>query len=119
MNYFRYSISMKHIAYLCAGFVLLTASYYADKAGRSLLVQREEQKVDYENLVTITQLPETFPKPNASAVWEGELEAKATGTYCFKLHYAGYTKAFMNTSTLITIIRIGLLYSRVQMCRLC
>ena len=45
MNYFRYSISMKHIAYLCAGFVLLTASYYADKAGRSLLVQREEQKV--------------------------------------------------------------------------
>ena len=110
----NYSLSrfgdQRPYADLCEAFTLydkqgkagsLTASYYADKAGRSLLVQREEQKVDYENLVTIKQLPEAFPKLNASAVWEGELEAKATGTYRFKLHYAGYTKVFMDGKEII------------------
>ena len=79
----------------------LTATYYTDKAKNSVLIQRDEDKVDYENLKTIKNLPADFPKPSASATWEGEIEAKETGTYHFKLHYAGYTKVFVNNEEII------------------
>lgn len=79
----------------------LTASYYTDKAGKQPLTARPEQKVDYENLVTIKNLPEGFPKPGASAVWEGEIEPKETGTYRLKLHYAGYTRVFVDQEEII------------------
>ena len=79
----------------------LTATYYTDKAKISVLIQRDEDKVDYENLKTIKTLPADFPKPSASATWEGEIEAKETGTYHFKLHYAGYTKVFVNNEEII------------------
>ena len=49
----------------------LTATYYTDKAKNSVLIQRDEDKVDYENLKTIKNLPADFPKPSASATWEG------------------------------------------------
>ena len=79
----------------------MTATYYTDKAKISVLIQRDEDKVDYENLKTIKNLPADFPKPSASATWEGEIEAKETGTYHFKLHYAGYTKVFVNNEEII------------------
>ena len=79
----------------------LTATYYTDKKGTIQLIQRPETKVDYENLVTTKQLPEGFPKPQASATWEGEIEAKESGVYRFKLHYAGYTKVFVDGKEII------------------
>ena len=79
----------------------LTATYYTDKTKHSVLIRRDEDKVDYENLKTIKNLPADFPKPSASATWEGEIEAKETGTYHFKLHYAGYTKVFVDNKEII------------------
>lgn len=79
----------------------LTATYYNDKSGSSVLEKRAENKVDYENLVTIKNFPKEFPKPDASATWEGEIVPGETGTYRFKLHYAGYTKIFVDNKEIV------------------
>ncbi|MDH6303426.1 alpha-D-xyloside xylohydrolase [Parabacteroides sp. PF5-5] len=74
----------------------ITASYYSDKAGKDLLISRNERKIDYEDLVSIKNFPDNFPRNNAYATWEGEIEAKESGKHHFKLHYAGYTKVFID-----------------------
>ena len=74
----------------------LTATYYKDKAGKEVQAVREEQKVNYEDLKTIKAFPEAFPSNSATAVWEGELEPTESGLHHFKMHYAGYSKIFIN-----------------------
>lgn len=54
--------------------------------------ERTESEIDYENLETVKKFPADFTFNNSSIVWTGEIEAKETGLYHFKLYYAGYTK---------------------------
>ncbi|MCC8153953.1 MAG: DUF5110 domain-containing protein, partial [Tannerellaceae bacterium] len=53
-------------------------------------------------LVSIKNLPETFPTGKAYATWEGEIEPQETGDFRFKLHYAGYTKVFINNEEIVS-----------------
>lgn len=67
----------------------LTATYKV--AGGDVFVQKDEAEIDYENLETVKKFPADFPFNNSKIVWEGEIEAKESGSYHFKLYYAGYT----------------------------
>lgn len=72
----------------------LTATYTSADGESS--VQRNEDKLDYENLETVENFPEGFPFWESNIRWEGAIEAEETGTYEFKLYYAGYTSVHMN-----------------------
>ena len=75
----------------------LSATYLStNREGEEFKTVRSEQSVDYETLTTIRNFPERFPRGNASASWKGKLEPSETGTYRFRLHYAGYVKVFIN-----------------------
>ena len=67
----------------------LTATYTT--AEGKVFVQQDESEIDYEHLEAVKKFPADFPFNNSSIVWEGEIEASETGTYHFKLYYAGYT----------------------------
>ncbi|MCC8142486.1 MAG: DUF5110 domain-containing protein [Tannerellaceae bacterium] len=79
----------------------LTASYYNNGKSTPLTIQRKESVIDYEDIVTIKNLPETFPTNKAYATWEGSIEPEESGTFRFKLHYAGYTKVFIDNKELV------------------
>ncbi len=68
----------------------LTAKYITSDG--SIFTQREESEIDYENLETVNKFPKDFPFNSSEIVWEGQIEAKETGDYFFKLYYAGYTR---------------------------
>ncbi|MCC8096667.1 MAG: DUF5110 domain-containing protein [Tannerellaceae bacterium] len=80
----------------------LTASYFTQGKSSGLSLTRNENKIDYENLGTILNFPESFPTPEAYATWEGEIEPKESGTFYFRLHYAGYTKVFIDNQEVIS-----------------
>ncbi|WP_197092673.1 TIM-barrel domain-containing protein [Labilibaculum euxinus] len=67
----------------------LTATYTTGKGEE--FAKRDEADIDYENLETVKKFPADFPFNNSKIVWEGEIEAKESGIYHFKLYYAGYT----------------------------
>ncbi|MBN2597854.1 MAG: DUF5110 domain-containing protein [Marinifilaceae bacterium] len=67
----------------------LTATYTTGKGEE--FTKRDESDIDYENLETVKKFPEDFPFSHSKIVWEGEIEAKESGIYHFKLYYAGYT----------------------------
>ncbi len=79
----------------------LTATYYGDQASSAPSLVRKESKIDYEDLVTIKNFPDKFPTNEAYATWEGEIEPKESGMHHFKLHYAGYTKVFIDGKEVI------------------
>ncbi len=68
----------------------LTARYITSSG--KVFSEREEAEIDYENLETVNKFPENFPFNNSEIVWEGQIEAKESGDYFFKLYYAGYTR---------------------------
>ena len=74
----------------------LTATYYKDRTSSVQPLIRKEDKINYEDLVTIKNFPEKFPSNEAYATWEGEIEPTESGVHHFKLHYAGYTKVFID-----------------------
>ncbi|MDH6357827.1 TIM-barrel domain-containing protein [Parabacteroides sp. PF5-9] len=74
----------------------LTATYYVDSDTSNVFVSRMENKIDYENLETVKHFPENFPFNNSTIVWEGDLQAKESGTHRFLLYYAGYTKIWID-----------------------
>jgi alpha-D-xyloside xylohydrolase len=79
----------------------LTATYYGDGKAAAPTTQRAESEIDYEVLTTVRNFPPRFPRNNAYAVWEGELEPNESGIHHFKLHYAGYTRVFIGGEEVI------------------
>ncbi len=79
----------------------LTATYYADKSGKQIHLIRPEDRIGYEDLETIKDFPQGFPTNQATAVWEGFIEPKESGIHHFKMHYAGYSKVFINNEEVI------------------
>ena len=75
----------------------LTATYM----NRDTTLSRRESVINYENLSLIKNFPENFKLSNADVVWEGEIEASETGIYRFFIHYAGYTKVFLNNEPVV------------------
>ncbi|MBS2211967.1 DUF5110 domain-containing protein [Carboxylicivirga mesophila] len=71
----------------------LTATYTTSDG--TVFVQQDEADIDYEHLDAVKQFPEAFPFENSTIEWEGQIEAPESGTYHFKLYYAGYTKVEM------------------------
>jgi len=67
----------------------LTATYTA--ADNSVHTRRVESEIDYEFLSDQGKFPEGFPFFQSQITWQGEIEAPESGTYEFKLYYAGYT----------------------------
>ena len=79
----------------------LTATYMVGGDSNDVFVERDEKKIDYENLETVKNFPENFPFGNARITWEGEIVPKESGTYHFILYYAGYTKVYVNDSLVV------------------
>jgi alpha-D-xyloside xylohydrolase len=75
----------------------LTAVYRAD----SMVVERQESLIDYENLETIKNFPSDFPLSNSTVVWEGEIQPQESGIYRFLLYYAGYTKVYLDNELVV------------------
>lgn len=79
----------------------LTATYMVNKDPSTIFVERQESKVDYENLETIKNFPKDFPFINAAIRWEGEIEPSESGIYRFNLYYAGYTSVYIDDSLVV------------------
>ncbi|MCD7978537.1 MAG: DUF5110 domain-containing protein [Tannerellaceae bacterium] len=80
---------------------MLTASYHQHGRSAAPTLKRAENKIHYEDLVTILDFPEHFPTPQSYATWEGEIEPQESGAFHFRLHYAGYTKVFIDNKEVI------------------
>lgn len=79
----------------------LTATYLANGDPKQVFVERDETKIDYENLETVNNFPKNFPFNNSKIIWEGEVEAKESGVHRFILYYAGYTKVYINDEEVV------------------
>ena len=79
----------------------LTATYLVNGDAKQVFVERDESKIDYENLETVNNFPKNFPFNNSKIIWEGELEAKESGVHRFILYYAGYTKVYINDEEVV------------------
>ena len=79
----------------------LTATYMINKDPKNIFVERQENKIDYENLETVTDFPKDFPFNNAAIKWEGEIKPSQTGLFHFILYYAGYTKVYLDDSLVV------------------
>lgn len=67
----------------------LTATY--NTAAGTVFTERQEGVIAYESLSDLENFPKDFPFYNSEITWDGEIEAEETGTYYFRLYYAGYT----------------------------
>lgn len=79
----------------------LTATYSDRSGSNKVLVRRRESSIDYENLSTISKLPSGIPLSNTDVTWEGTIVPPTTGTYFFKLYYAGYIKLFIDNEQIV------------------
>jgi len=79
----------------------LTATYLINKDPKNVFVERQESKIDYENLETVADFPKDFPFNNASISWEGQIQPNQSGLYHFILYYAGYTKVYLDDSLVV------------------
>jgi len=79
----------------------LSATYLINKDPKNVFVERQESKIDYENLETVTDFPKDFPFNNAAISWEGQIQPNQSGMYHFILYYAGYTKVYLDDSLVV------------------
>ncbi len=78
----------------------LTATYIT--ADGKTFAERTEGVIAYESLTDLEKFPADFPFNNSEIVWDGEIEAQETGTYHFRLYYAGYTKVFIGGEEVVS-----------------
>jgi alpha-D-xyloside xylohydrolase len=74
---------------------------YTKKDDPSQTIVRKENKLDYQFLSLLHNFPEGFDLNHANVVWSGEIEAPENGLYRFFLHYAGYTKVYINNEPVV------------------
>lgn len=74
---------------------------YAKKDDPSVMIERKEPKLDYQFMSLLHNFPENFDLNDSRVVWSGEIEAPESGLYRFFLHYAGYTKVFLNDEPVV------------------
>ena len=79
----------------------LSATYMINKNPKNVFIERQESKIDYENLETVTDFPKDFPFNNAAISWEGQIQPNQSGLYHFILYYAGYTKVYLDDSLVV------------------
>ncbi len=79
----------------------LSAIYMINKDPKNIFVERQESKIDYENLESVTDFPKDFPFNNAAITWEGKIQPKESGLFHFILYYAGYTKVYLDDSLVV------------------
>ncbi len=76
----------------------LTASYSNDKnKPGEISFTKAESKIDYQYLGDSKKdLPAEFNVQNGEINWEGSLKAEFTGSYKFRIIYAGYVKVWID-----------------------
>ena len=74
---------------------------YTKKNDPSQTIVRKEGKLDYQFLSLLHNFPENFDLNHANVVWSGEIEAPESGLYRFFLHYAGYTRVYINNEPVV------------------
>ena len=74
---------------------------YSRKDDSSQTIVRKESKLNYQFLPMQDEFPKGFNLYNANVVWSGELEAPESGVYRFFLHYAGYTRVYINNEEVV------------------
>lgn len=78
----------------------LTATYI-DKSNSGKTYSRDEACIDYETLELVKNFPENIKLADVKVLWEGDIESNETGDYRFLLHYAGYTKIYLNNELVV------------------
>ncbi|GHV21129.1 alpha-xylosidase [Clostridia bacterium] len=79
----------------------LSVTYRAIENPDSILLEKHDSIIDYENLETIQNLPTGFRLHTASVVWEGEIQPEQSGIYRFILYYAGYTALWLDDEPVV------------------
>jgi alpha-D-xyloside xylohydrolase len=74
----------------------LTAEYYRDAHFGSLLIERNEQTVDYSYVDIVYDYPHGFNRDNGSVRWNGEIASDLTGEHEFRLYSSGYVKMWLD-----------------------
>lgn len=73
----------------------LTATYY-DKDG-NVVAERQEQDIDYRDLETVKNIPDSFKMTNNSRiVWEGKVSSNVEGLHKFRLYVASFSKLWID-----------------------
>ncbi|MDR2804042.1 MAG: DUF5110 domain-containing protein [Dysgonamonadaceae bacterium] len=79
----------------------LSVTYRTLLPADSLLLEKRDSIINYDNLETIKVLPGDFPLYNSVAVWEGEIQPQASGIYRFILYYAGYISLWLDDQPVV------------------
>lgn len=74
----------------------LTATYFNNKTTDSILLQRNEQGIDYEFIQSLKKLPEGFSLLNGKVRWEGSIASSFTGEHSFLFPSGGYIKCWFD-----------------------
>ena len=60
-------------------------------------MEQQEEKIAYDNLETIKNIPEAYKMaPNSKVVWEGYVSSKHPGLHKFKWYVASYSKLWVD-----------------------
>jgi alpha-D-xyloside xylohydrolase len=79
----------------------LTATYRDSSDPERVYLKRRESRLDYENLETIRNFPESVPLGRSRVTWSGRIEPEESGQFHFKLYYAGYVKLFIDDELVV------------------
>ncbi|GHV59126.1 alpha-xylosidase [Bacteroidia bacterium] len=79
----------------------LSLTYQTLAPQDSLLLEKRDSIIDYDNLETIQSLPQHFPLYNSVAVWEGDIQPRQSGDYRFILYYAGYVSLWLDDQPVV------------------
>lgn len=69
---------------------------YGNRYNDTVYVKALEDKIDYEFLDKLKDLPPAFPMAKGKVTWEGALNADETGEYKFFMTTSGYTKVWID-----------------------
>ncbi|MBN1116570.1 MAG: DUF5110 domain-containing protein [Bacteroidales bacterium] len=73
-----------------------TATYFADRDKKEIIVQKQENEIFYKYLEQQSLYPEGFPVSDGLVKWEGFIESDADGLYKFMMYSGGYLKLWVN-----------------------
>ncbi|HEY9261160.1 TIM-barrel domain-containing protein [Chitinophaga sp.] len=69
---------------------------YGDRYNNTVYVKAVEDKIDYEFLDRLANLPAAFPMVKGKVTWEGTVNADENGEYKFFMTTSGYTKVWID-----------------------
>ncbi len=79
----------------------LTATYSSISEKNKIYKTKTENRISYEYLDSLKNLPEEFKIADGKVTWDGYMESKYTGMHKFLLYSSGYVKCWINNELVL------------------